>query len=132
MFRHCWIIVIGNVWKRYGQKLRRIILLPFGLVTFRFGYWRDRKPIIFMISGFLDVSLSPKTNMIYRWGHQDTSINPRKIPNHLKNNNNSENIKKLEIQHFENVGKDVCRTILKIRLICFGNLEDGIKIFQKT
>ena len=53
--------VYGKFMKRYGQKLRRIILLRFGLITFRFGYGRDRKPFIFMISGFLDVAISPKT-----------------------------------------------------------------------
>ena len=36
-----------------------------------------------MISGFLDVSLSPKTNMIYLWRHQDTQNNPRKIPTYF-------------------------------------------------
>ena len=40
-------------------------LLHVGLITFRFGYGRDRKYFIFMISGFLDVSLSPKTYIIY-------------------------------------------------------------------
>ena len=68
-----------NLWKRYGKKLRSNILLHFGLITFRFGYGRDRQPIISVISGFSDVSLSPKTNIIYLWRHQDTSNNPRTI-----------------------------------------------------
>ena len=33
-----------NLWKRYAQKLRSIILLQFELITFRFDYMRDRKP----------------------------------------------------------------------------------------
>ena len=31
-----------RLWRRYDQRLRSIILLHFGLVTFRFGYGRDR------------------------------------------------------------------------------------------
>ena len=37
-----------------------------------------QNPFIFMISGFSDVSLSPKTNIIYCWRHQDTPNNRRK------------------------------------------------------
>ena len=32
-----------------------------------------------MISGFLDVPLSPKANLVYLWRPQDTLKNPRKI-----------------------------------------------------
>ena len=31
-----------NKWKTIAYKLRRIILLHFGLVTFRFAYWRTQ------------------------------------------------------------------------------------------
>ena len=51
-----------NLGKRYGQKLRRIILRHFGLATSRFHYGRTIKPLIFMISGFSDVSMIRKTN----------------------------------------------------------------------
>ena len=54
---HCW--VISRV--TYGQNLRGIILLHFGLVTFRFHHGRDRKPLMFMICGFSAVSMFPKT-----------------------------------------------------------------------
>lgn len=44
------IIVICN--KIVGRKFRMIILLHLGLVTFRFGFGKDRKVIMFMIFGF--------------------------------------------------------------------------------
>ena len=44
-------IFIVSFIKRLAQKLRRIILLHFGLVTFRIHLKKTRKPYIFMISG---------------------------------------------------------------------------------
>ena len=64
--------------KRIARKLRRIILLHFGLVTFRFHYWKTLKSLIFMISGFLGVTMCSKTNIVYLWRHQDTPNNSRK------------------------------------------------------
>ena len=58
-----------NIWRGIAQKLRRIILLHLGLVTFRFRYERTLKP------------LTPKTNIISLWRHQDNLNNPRKNPN---------------------------------------------------
>ena len=49
-----------NIIKRIAGKLRRIILLHFGLVTCRFHYGRSRKLLIFMILGFSDVSMTPQ------------------------------------------------------------------------
>ena len=69
-----------RLWKRYVYKLCRIILLHFGLVPFRFGHGKDRTLLIFMISAFLDVSLSTNTNIIYLFlRHQDTPDNPFRI-----------------------------------------------------
>ena len=76
-----WGTFMVNVWKSYGQKLRSIILLRFGLKLFDLIIAKTKKPIISMICGFLDVSLSPKTNMIYLWRHQDTLTNPRNSQN---------------------------------------------------
>ena len=45
-----------NLLKRYSQKLRSIILLHFKLMTFRFAYGGTMNPLIFMSSGFLDVT----------------------------------------------------------------------------
>ena len=49
--------------KRVVRKLRIIILLHFGLVTFRSRYGEDRNPFIVMIFAFLYVPMTPKTNM---------------------------------------------------------------------
>ena len=69
-----------------------------------------------MISGFSDVSMSPKTNMIYLWRPQDTSTIPRKIQIRFEVYY-FQNLKILELQHFdESIGKDVHRTIPAIRL----------------
>ena len=45
------VISFVNIMKRIAQKLRKTILLHFGLVTFRFHYWKTRKVIICMVSG---------------------------------------------------------------------------------
>ena len=84
LFCYCFILFMVNLWNRYAKKLRNIILLRFELITFRFAYTRTRKSLISMISGLSDVSVSPKTNIIYPWSPQDTQHNPRKIPNNLK------------------------------------------------
>ena len=63
-------ILAVNIIKRIGQKLRRIILLQFGLVNFRFHFRKTPKVIIFMFfSDLADVSMAPKTNLIYFWRH---------------------------------------------------------------
>ena len=48
--------------------------------TYSFSIWlyeNPQYPLISMISGFLDVSLLPKTNIIYLLRPRDTSNNPR-------------------------------------------------------
>ena len=67
-------IVMRNIIRRIGQQLRIIILLHFGLVVFRFHYWKTLKPFIFIIFGFSDVSMSPETNMFDFWGPQHTVV----------------------------------------------------------
>ena len=74
-----------SLWKRYAYKLRGIILLHFELISFRFAYGRGLKPLISMISGVWDVSLSPKTNMIYLWRPQDTFNNSGTTPIRYEN-----------------------------------------------
>ena len=46
--------------------------------------WENPKTLISMISGFSDVSLTPKTNYLYLLRHQDTSNNPRNPKSLLK------------------------------------------------
>ena len=62
-----------------------------------------------MISEFSDVSLSPKTNIIYLWRHQNIK-RPRKYQMISRTYCFGKNIKN------ENVGKDGHRTIMKIRI----------------
>ena len=45
------VIFIVDIIKRIAPKLRRTILLHFGLVTFRFHFGETRKPIIFTVFG---------------------------------------------------------------------------------
>ena len=73
-----WAILMVSLWKGDGQNSRRIILLLLGFVFFRFLCGKDRASIIPITSGFRDVSLSPKTNIIHLLRPQDTSTNPRK------------------------------------------------------
>ena len=62
--------VLGNCYgeliQKYDQKLCSIILLHSGLESFRCVYGRDRKLLMLMISGFMDVSLSPKPILFFR------------------------------------------------------------------
>ena len=86
------ILEIGNCWPiLYGMFMEKICLKapgsysgPFGTYNSSICLWENLKTLISMISGLLDVSLSPKTNIINLWRHHDTSNNPRKIPTHLK------------------------------------------------
>ena len=80
---HFSVFIYGKFMERCDQKLRRIILLHFGLVTFRFHHGSPLKPFIFMISGFSDVSMTPQTNYFYLWIHQDTFKNARTHPESL-------------------------------------------------
>ena len=65
-------IFIVSFKKRVPQKLRRIILRHFGLVTFRFHSGKTRKRFIFMVVGSPEVSMTPETNCFQLWRHQDT------------------------------------------------------------
>ena len=63
----CWSSLgpfIVNVIKRLAEKLRSITLVHFGLVTVRFHYGRNLKPLIFMISGFSEVSMTRQTKYL--------------------------------------------------------------------
>ena len=73
-YGNCWVVYMVSLWKRYGKKLWSIILLQFELITFRFAYGRTLKPLIVMMLGFSDVSLSPQTNIIYLLRPQESSI----------------------------------------------------------
>ena len=72
--------------KKYAQKLRRIILLHFRLVTFRFNFGKTRKVIILMIFGLFGVSTPPKTNYVLSLESQNYSNNSRTNPEPFLNN----------------------------------------------
>ena len=72
-----------HIMKLIAGKLRRIILLNFGPTTSRLAYGRTLKPLMFMISGSLDISPSPKTNIIYFLKHQNPQNKSIKIPSHF-------------------------------------------------
>ena len=113
---HCWVIFMVNIWKRHGQKLRRIVLLHFGLVTFRFHYGRDWKPLVFMISGSRTCPWLPNP-IWFIFG--DTRI-PQSIQGNsiiIFENIMFGNLTVLKIPKFENVRKGGHRLIMKIRLI---------------
>ena len=74
--------------------------------------------------------MTPKTNYVHFWRHQDI-FNYNKKVQIISNNIVLIDLKIQEIIKNENVGKDGNRQIPKICLMCFENLEYGINIFQK-
>ena len=92
----------------------------------------EPQPLISMISGFLDVSPSPKTNICYLWRPQDTSNNPRKILKHFRTNNMLINLKILEIENSVIFGEDEGEKSRGSVDEIVENLGYGINIFQKT
>ena len=83
-----------------------------------------------MISGFSDVSLSPKTNIIYRWRDQDTSNVSRKSQNISQNNIVANLNKNGESDIYKMLEKSGTE---KTDVLTFPeNPEYGINIFRKT
>ena len=64
------VFFIVNCLKRVAQSLRRIILLHFGLVTFRIHFGKTRKPSFLWFSDLADVTMTPQTNYLQLWRHQ--------------------------------------------------------------
>ena len=56
-----------------------MILLQLELLTFLFHQWKTLNPLMYRVSGFPDVSLSPKT-IFYPWRDQNPPNNSS--PNH--------------------------------------------------
>ena len=67
-----------NFKKMFARRLRIIILLHLGLITFRIHFWKTRKTLISSFSDLADVTMTPETNYIRFGQHQDTSNNTRK------------------------------------------------------
>ena len=102
--------------KKIAQKLRRIILLHFRVLTFWIHFGKTRKVIVFMFVGLGGREHDSKTYIIYPWGHQDTSNNLRKTQDHFRKQI-CWGILKISESHFWNLWKYVCRNFLKFRLI---------------
>ena len=105
---------MSTVENRGSQKLRRFILLHFGLVTFRIRFGEIRTPFIFMVFGLGGRDHdSRKTNYFQFWKHRDTSNNAR--------NHHYWTYCFRKCPHFENrylkMLENGDRTILKPRLI---------------
>ena len=99
-----------------------------------------------MFAGFLDVSLTPQTNMIYLWRHQETSNNPRKSHNikeqflWISECWKSKISKMLEKAEADKSWRSVSKfpenlecginIFQKTRYVFFGNLEYGNNIFE--
>ena len=88
-------IFIVHFKKRVAHKLRRITLLHLGLITLRIHFRKTRKPFIFMIFIFSDVSMTLKTNYFKLWRHQMTPSNQIIFGGNIMGN-----LKILELQHF--------------------------------
>ena len=120
--------------KRLAQKLRRIILLHFGLELLDLILGKAENPSFTWFSDLLDVTMAPKTNYFQIWRHQITLNSSRKAPSNFCNILFLEiaNRKVLEIHVLEVLEKAGCEQILNNPLIFFKNIEYGITIYQNT
>ena len=99
--------------------------------NFSIRLWEHPNPLIFMISGFLDVTMTPKTNIIYLLRHQDSSNNQRTSPNHFHIYYFG-NLNISEIICLKMVEKPSTEQSWRSVLNFLGNLAYGINIFQRT
>ena len=88
------VIFIVIFEKRLAQQLRRIILLHFGLVSFRIHFGKTENLSFSWFSDLVDMSMTANTNIIYLWTHQDTQNNSR---------TNSEPFKTYHLLKYQNV-----------------------------
>ena len=101
-------------------------------MTFRFAYGRTLKPLISMISGFPDVSLSPQTNIIQTRRPQDTLKNPINPQNNLKTYELLYKLKMSELDISKLLEKTGAENDEDMFKKCLTNSGYGINIFQKT
>ena len=60
-----------NLNKRLAQKLRRTILLHFGLIIFKSHFGKPGNPSFSWFSDLADVTMTPTTNYFQPWRHQN-------------------------------------------------------------
>ena len=70
-------IFIINFKKRVAQKLRRIILLHYGLVTFRFRFGKIEKSSLSWFSDLADATMTSQTDYYWLWTQQGISKHTR-------------------------------------------------------
>ena len=95
-----------------AQKLCRIILFPFGLVTLRFNLGKIRQISICMIFGSSGHDQGSRNQLFSTWRHQVTTKQKYQIifgGNIMLGN--------YQISGIDQIGKYVCRKIRKIRLM---------------
>ena len=120
-----WAVIFTvNIIERLGNKLRRIILFQFELVSLRNHFGKDLKPLMF--TGRVHYSQNQYYLSVETPGYSKEIKRIWIIPKVFLGN-----IRIWEIKNFESVGKGGDRNIPKIRLF-FENLQYGINIFQRT
>ena len=116
------------LWKYKAKRLRRIILVHFGLITFRLAHGKTKTPQ-FMISEFSDMSLSPKTNIIHPRRPQDISKSPRNGPHRVFFKCKISKLWKSELwRHGKSRHRNSRRSVHEM----FDNLCDGISWFPNS
>ena len=83
---------MGNIWPKAPGNYSG----PFWTYNFAICLWEKQKLLMSMISVFLDVSLSPKTDYFYLWRHQDTWGKSRTFLAHFRK---YQNIKFVSMTH---------------------------------
>ena len=70
-----------NIMKGIARKLRRIVLLHFGLITFRSHYWKTLNPSCSWFRDFRTWPWAAKPILLIFWRHHDIITHPRKNTN---------------------------------------------------
>ena len=81
-------------------------------------------PMIAWFPNLADLTMTPRTNIIYLCRDQDTPKNSRKQAN-IFGNYSVGNFNILKIKHFENLKKDGHRNIMEVRQIVFEIVHTG-------
>ena len=94
------------------QKFQGIILLRFGLITFRFAYGRTKNHYFYDF-GIFGRAQIPRTNL-FIFGDARTLKNNKKTMGHVQKRIIFINLNILEAQHFDSFPKDGHRQMMKI------------------
>ena len=125
----CRSILIGNFNNSVSPKLRSIILLHFGPVTFRFTIPKTRQLLTFMILGITGRDHDPQKPLFW-------ILDPQFYSEYFKKRNHLNiycywKYGKLGNDTIEKFGKGGCRKIPTIRLISSWKFWYEINIFKR-